>query len=494
MTETGHHSSDPERQKPTLTPPDSPKVRKKDNRVTVLLLTIGLLVLLGIAAMVTLLLPTATKRQNISETLPEILPQPPITQPAAKGSEPGGIRAEKILGEWLKLQARAEADGVSVWGVDTYPAILEEAAGGDRQFLEKKFPEAQKTYQNIIDRLKILLDSKEERLAAALAKGELSLDSNDSLAAAKSFELALAIDPDNEQARHGVNRARNLDQVLILYNKGLDNERENNLKEAKVFLQQAIVIDAQFAAAGEALARVDRSLQEIAFHEAMSRALRALAAYDTAAARRALVEAGSLRPGDISVKYAGQRLAAMERTQKLAKLKDKAEKLADEERWTEALQIYKEALQIDPQFGFAETGRRQAWQRAELDRSVQEILSRPERLQESGPLHEAEQILEMARNVDKPGPRLQIQIKELSQLILAASTPAEVILRSDNETSVVIYRVGLVGQFLEKKVSLLPGTYTVVGSRPGFRDVRLTLKVQAAKNPIILDIRCEEPI
>lgn len=98
------------------------------------------------------------------------------------------------------------------------------------------------------------------------------------------------------------------------------------------------------------------------------------------------------------------------------------------------------------------------------------------------------------QSIKGPGPKLQQQINDLSSRIRTSSIPAEVILRSDNETSVVIYRVGKFGSFLEKKVSLLPGAYTLVGSRPGFRDVRKDLKVQAGNNGIIVDIRCEEPI
>ena len=98
------------------------------------------------------------------------------------------------------------------------------------------------------------------------------------------------------------------------------------------------------------------------------------------------------------------------------------------------------------------------------------------------------------KSIEYPGPRLTKQITDLSRLIRAASTPVEVILRSDNETSVVIYRVGKFGQFLDKKVSLLPGVYTVVGSRPGFRDVRRDVKVQGGSSQIVIDIRCEEPL
>jgi len=50
------------------------------------------------------------------------------------------------------------------------------------------------------------------------------------------------------------------------------------------------------------------------------------------------------------------------------------------------------------------------------------------------------------------------------------------------------------GKFIEKSVTLLPGNYTLVGSRPGFRDVRLNLKVKAEDRHIFFEIRCEEPI
>ncbi|MBE9520681.1 MAG: hypothetical protein IME97_06100, partial [Proteobacteria bacterium] len=305
---------------------------------------------------------------------------------------------------------------------------------------------------------------------------------------------ALVIEPHNEQARHGAERAHNLEQVLALYREGLELEHRDSLAAARQVLQEATVIDSQFNPAREALARVENQIQELAFQEVMSRTLAALNKYDTEAARKSLAEAARLRPADASVRDAGQRLAAMEKAQQLSQLQDKAERLAAEERWTETLQIYDKALAIDPHFGFAETGRKIARQRFELDRQVQEIISRPDRLQESGPMQEAEMTLARLQSIEDPGPRLQTQINELSRLISTASKPAEVILRSDNETSVVIYRVGTIGQFLEKKVSLLPGTYTVVGSRPGFRDVRKTLKVQAGNNPITIDIRCEEPI
>ena len=398
------------------------------------------------------------------------------------------------MGEWLRLQARAEAENIAVWGADRYPAILAEAAGGDQKYQEQQYGEAQAAYQNSISGLKDLLAGKEERLTFALANGEQALAEHDGPAAAENFDMALAMDPHNEQARHGAERARNLEQVLALYRKGLELESQDSLTAARQVLQEAAVIDNQFIPASEALARVENRMQELAFQKAMSRTLAALNKYDTEAARKSLAEAARLRPADPSVRDTGQRLAAMEKAQQLSQLQDKAERLAAEEFWAETLQVYEKALALDPHFGFAETGRKMARQRFELDRQVQEIILRPDRLQESGPMQEAEMVLARMLGIEDPGPRLQNQISELSKLIRTASKPVEVILRSDNETSVLIYRVGRFGQFLEKRVSLLPGSYTLVGARPGFRDVRKTLEVQAGDNPITIDIRCEEPI
>ena len=479
---------------PVLSPPADREEKKTDNRFTVLLIGVALTVLLGIAAIMVWVLPIADRQQSVSPGPPENLQETGIPPDEGDRTDQMIRQAEMILGDWLKIQAMAEAENVSAWGADSYQAILNTAAAGDRLLLDNKLTEAERTFRQAIEDLQELLASKKDRLASALAKGEAALAALDSRTAAQAFDLALAIDRANKQALQGAERSRNLDRVVFLYHSGLELEKKFDLEGAKKLLQQAVAIDEEFIPARVALSRIENRMQELSFQEAMSRTLKSLEKNDLTAARQTLREASRLRPSDTSVMDAGLRLAAMEKAQKLARLQDKAAKLATEERWAEVVLVYDEALAIDPQFGFAGQGRKQAKQRYELDQAVQAILARPDRLQESGVLTEAEQVLATAESIDNPGPRLQKQRELLAQLIRTASTPAEVILRSDNATRVVIYRVGRFGQFQEKRVSLRPGTYTVVGTRPGFRDVRKTLKVQAADKPTIFEIRCEEPI
>ncbi len=65
---------------------------------------------------------------------------------------------------------------------------------------------------------------------------------------------------------------------------------------------------------------------------------------------------------------------------------------------------------------------------------------------------------------------------------------------SNNLTQVAVYRVGQFGAFSQKELQLRPGTYTAVGSRAGYRDVRKEFDVEPGKGPVSVLVQCEEPI
>jgi hypothetical protein len=54
--------------------------------------------------------------------------------------------------------------------------------------------------------------------------------------------------------------------------------------------------------------------------------------------------------------------------------------------------------------------------------------------------------------------------------------------------------VGRLGSFERKEIDLMPGRYTVVGVRPGYRDVRREVTVLPGRDAPTVMIRCEEPI
>ena len=83
---------------------------------------------------------------------------------------------------------------------------------------------------------------------------------------------------------------------------------------------------------------------------------------------------------------------------------------------------------------------------------------------------------QQARAVPAPGPVLARQVATRGA---TSSRPPRrrcaSLSRPTTQTEVSIYRVGRLGAFDRKDVELLPGRYTVVGMRAGFRDVRREL-------------------
>ena len=79
----------------------------------------------------------------------------------------------------------------------------------------------------------------------------------------------------------------------------------------------------------------------------------------------------------------------------------------------------------------------------------------------------------MPAGVDVPAGELA----RLSEQLRQADTPVKVALASDNATEVQIYRIGKLGLFEHRDLELMPGRYTVVGTRQGYRDVRKELNL-----------------
>lgn len=231
-----------------------------------------------------------------------------------------------------------------------------------------------------------------------------------------------------------------------------------------------------------------------AFREAMSTGLAAMNRQDYSTARDHFRRAVELAPD--SPEAAEALVAAEEglRLQAIAEHRQKAFELEAAERWRDAVGQYEAVLALDPTIKFAREGLVRSRARAELAARLDFHLRNPERLSSERVLRDAEDLLEEASQVQPAGLRLKEQVEELGRLVVLASTPVRVTLLSDNLTEVTVYKVGKPGTFERLILELRPGTYTVVGRRSGYRDVRRELRVTPGQEPEPLTVRCEEKI
>jgi serine/threonine protein kinase/Flp pilus assembly protein TadD len=232
----------------------------------------------------------------------------------------------------------------------------------------------------------------------------------------------------------------------------------------------------------------------VIFERALSHGLTALAAGRMAEARQAIDRAIELRPQDPGAQSALAQLLAEERRVRLAKLQAEAQQLTAAEQWQAAVARYAAMLDIDANLQGARNGLAEAQARASLNQQLEQALARADRFNDDAVAGPARQLVAQASAVPAPGPVLRAQIERLNAQLTLAAQPVSVSFESDNQTSVVIYKVGTLGVFSSRTLELRPGPYVVVGTRDGYRDVRRNIRVDPAGNMPPVVIRCEEAI
>ncbi len=401
---------------------------------------------------------------------------------------------DRVLGELLTKQDVLEARAAERWAPTRYGSALERYEEGDRYYLSKDYVRARSAYEETIAVFDELLAEVDGEFDRVLAEAQRALGAGDGAAARRGFELALAITPADPEAEAGLTRARNLDDVLALTEAGFDAERSADYEAALSAFDKALAIDPLWQPASDGRERVRARLAEQGFRQLMSDGFAALDEGRYDAARALFREARSAKPGSaepadglLQVDQAA-RLAAIER------LTQSARTAATAEDWQAAAAAYSEMLKQDENLAVAREGLANARSRIALDRQLESYLGDPDRLADESEMAAAAGLLTRLVRIDSPGPRLSRQKEALGRVLKRAAQPVTVELRSDGLTEVAVFKVGRLGRFEALTLELRPGVYTAVGTRSGYKDVRLEFRVAPEQPEQAVVVQSEEPI
>jgi hypothetical protein len=230
------------------------------------------------------------------------------------------------------------------------------------------------------------------------------------------------------------------------------------------------------------------------FAAAMTEALDALKREDYTVARDAFLRAKSLRPAAPDAASGLSQAEEGLRNVAIAGHRDRATEHERLESWRAAEAEYDQALALDGSLRFAREGKIRSAARALLQEKLDFQIGHPERLSDPRALQEASRVLEEAKGVDWGGAKRKEAIARLDALIASYSRPMEVQIVSDTMTDVTLHRIGRLGKFDRRTLEVRPGRYVAVGSRAGFRDVRVEFTVEPGKPLAPIQVRCEEAI
>lgn len=463
---------------------------------------VALSVLLALAAV--LVLPKLSLREipaKAPAAAPGAAPAPtaappvdedPLLTPAEQAA--ARLEAQNALAAVLQLQQAVEARNAQEWAAADHATALAAIADGETAYREQRYPAALRAYA-AASRLFAAIEQRiPDTVAGYVDEGQRALMSHDGIAAQSAFERALALAPDDTRAQTGLKRARSLERVIALLGEAKGYERVGDAERARSAYREALNLDPEASEATQALQRMDLARSEREYAEAMSAGYAALEARQFETARQQFERASGLRPGAADARSALSQTALRATAARIEQALQAAANHERAERWNEAAGQYRAALAADKTLDAANAGLQRATTRAALDLEFEKTLALADRLGEDAVYSPAHTLLDRARAVPSPGPRLQRQIATLDAAIRHARTPVTVLLQSDGLTSVIVQRVGRYAPFAQQQLTLLAGRYTAIGTRDGYRDVRVEFTVDPAAPPPPITVRCTEPV
>ena len=402
--------------------------------------------------------------------------------------------AQDVLAELLVYQTELDALDVAVWGQQDYEASLEQASIGDAYYREQDFVLARESYENGREGLSNLIDSIPSVLELLLSEAKLLLIGLDSAQALTKYTLALLLDPGNEVAQIGEQRALTLDDVSALLKEADDLVEDGELQQALANYREVLNLDGYNEDAAEKIAVVSVRITENEFAQIMSSGYVLLQAGEPEQAVAAFQRASRLgikqNEAQAAINQTENEIANTE-INRLSGLITTAE---HNEQWQEAVDEYDNVLAIDSNLLFAIDGRDYADKRARLDRLLVEAVDNPERFSEDEVFEETRISYFIGRDIENPGPRLTEQLDELEAFLEYSLVPIEVSFRSDSLTEVTLLRIKDLGIFVQTSLSLKPGRYVAVGKRSGYREIREEFTVGFGLTPETVIVQCDEPI
>ncbi len=402
--------------------------------------------------------------------------------------------AQDVLAELLEVQFALEEIGVEQWAGEAFSTAQELAATADEQYRQQEFTTAQATYQEALAAMQAIQDSAEDVFTQQLEAGLAAIRSDQVEPAVTALELATLIKPENPEALAALERARNLEPLLELLTNATSARATGELEAAIDLLEQAVALDPEHPGAAAQLASVQRELAKRNFNRAMTAGYKALddAYFDEA--ERQFKRAQTILPAATEPESALVETRIARTQAQIDAWRQRAEAAEAREDWNKAIAAYREILDIDSTVVFARGGLARSQTRAQIDTRLRQILDNPTRLSNDSVFRDTQALYQQALNLDNRGPMLREQLTRLDELLAQARIPVPVLLQSDEQTDVTVYKVAHIGAFRRHQLSLKPGEYTAVGVRKGYRDVRKKFTVDHDQQSMVIEIACTEPI
>ncbi len=489
----------------TTTPTPDLIGKRQDQAIPLQRVLLAGVCLLIFAALLFSFLPTNTPSETISSAnSPAVITTrgpaststaaPVVTPLESARLEMFQKQGEEYAHDILRQQLDLEDTGVIFWARNDYEKIGADLDAADNMYRNQQFDSALDQYKAVLASLTKLKSRAPGELEKHTVSGDKALLEGDAETALTSFTIATSIDGESKDLQHKLARAETLDQVQDLVRQGEVFERNGELDTARETFKTAKDLDGEWQPAKKSLSRIQRAITQRNFQIAMSEGFREISSKNYDEARKGFSRAKKILPDSAEPEDGLLQVEQSERNDIILDHQKNAQAHLVSGNWPGAIGEYEAALVIADSLEFALTGLDYAKSRLALQESIQEFLRDPTLLQSNEGLAEASAALRQASRITPKADQLLHHIDILARLISTARIEIPVTINSDGKTEVTVRRHTALGKVTNKVVFLIPGRYTVVGQRLGYRDVREDLVLLAGEPSPILEIASTERV
>lgn len=334
-----------------------------------------------------------------------------------------------------------------------------------------------------------------QQVAGLLEAGQDALQAYELKSAREAFRAVLEIDSANAAATEGLTMVASLEGIADAVKTVRELESAGKLEEALAALEQLAAKHPNNPFIKIQRNSLEKRILERDFKQLIEKSLAAEKAGDLPLAIAELEAALKLKPD--SAQQA--RLAELQKQYKAARLEillaDGFQALKDG-RYEAARNIYKEAIALDPNSKEARTGLEKSSSLYLANIRYTQNVASAERYIKEGRFPVAAKLFNeaMSSRPAKLTPAQQKKEEDIRSILEKQSEEVSVVIESDGRTYVSIIGVLPPDRFKETDLKLFPDVYKVRGTRKGYKDVELELKVDATRANQAIQIECTERI
>lgn len=392
----------------------------------------------------------------------------------------------------------AHAMDLPKWQDAHFRTAMTEESSAVAAVKESKVEEAQEALRRALAALDAGIAALEAESEQLLSRARGALAVGDGAGARKAISDLVSRKPQHPDVAGLSARAMTIDIVFPLYEWAVQLEGEGLLENAEVKYVAALDQDPNFAEARAALERVRLARRDQLTIELRGRAEVAFANREFDVAYRHIVSARDLKPNDPATLALFPIIEQDHRAEQGRRQMAEGQRLESVCAWNEAITLYRAMLAEQPGLVAAEAGLVRASEGARKLVRYRAILARAapgERSEDAAQINQTLQLLLTARELAQcENANLDLRIEVVRNRLMDATKPVKVVLVSDGLTNVEFWKVGKYEPFREKVLEIAPGTYTVVGWRPGYVDVRLEVKVNVGADEVRVVVVCAKPV